>query len=66
MKSQLPGYYDATEAAAVIGCCYSALTRYVRAGLLPARRLGRRIVIEQAAVHDFVPPRDEKTNGHKT
>lgn len=49
----LPGYYTVYEAAEVIGVSHSQVTRYIKAGLLPAHELGLQKLIEQEAVHKF-------------
>lgn len=56
MKSTLPGYYTIQEAAAVLQRDPSQVWKYVRDKLLVAKKFGRQWAIEQAAVHDFVPP----------
>ena len=55
----IPGYYDMERTAEIRGVAYSTVTRWVRAGLFPPEavlRLGRRVLLEQGAVHRFVPP----------
>jgi excisionase family DNA binding protein len=54
--AQISGYYTVPEAAGVIGRTGTMISRYIRMGLLPARRVGKSYLIEQAAVHKFVPP----------
>lgn len=56
MASTIPGYYTTAEAAGVLGKDPSQVWRYIDAGLLPAINLGAQWVIEQAKVHEFVPP----------
>jgi excisionase family DNA binding protein len=73
MKSTIPGYYTAAEAAKVLRRTHSIVCRWVRMGLLPAKRAGKTILIQQGDVHDFTPPpvgnpnfrRNAKSNGHK-
>jgi len=53
----VPGYYSAKKAAQVKGVAYSTVTYWVRRKWLPAVRHGRQLLIEQGAVHQFVPPK---------
>jgi excisionase family DNA binding protein len=52
----LPGYYTTAEAGSVLGRDPSQVWRYIKAGLLPAINVGAQWLIEQAPVHEFVPP----------
>lgn len=52
----LTGYYTPIEAAIVLGKSRTQVCKYVRDGLLPAARVGKNILIEQAKVHSFTPP----------
>jgi len=54
--STLPGYYTVEEAAQVLERDHSQVSRYISRGLLPAIDLGHQKLLEQSAVHKFVPP----------
>jgi len=56
MASTIPGYYTTAEAGQVLNRDPSAVWRYIDQGLLPAINLGSQWLIEQAKVHEFVPP----------
>lgn len=56
IMAKLQGYYTVREAAAILKRSHGMVCRYIRQGLLPAQNLGNQIIIEQAAVHKFVPP----------
>lgn len=54
----IPGYYNPQEAADIIGVSYSQVCNYVNDGKLkPVIRLGKQILIEQKAVHEFERPK---------
>lgn len=55
MSSQIAGYYTVHEAVQVIGRSHSMICRYVRDGLLPAKRIGSQLLIEQSEAHKFTP-----------
>lgn len=56
--SIIPGYYTPEEAAKVLGVSQSQITRYVQAGTLKSIPVGRQMLFEQSAVHNFTrPPR---------
>lgn len=50
------GYYTIAEAAEVLERSESQVSRYIKQGLLPAADLGHQKLIEQSAVHTFIPP----------
>jgi excisionase family DNA binding protein len=56
MTSPIPGYYTVEDAVLVLHRSHSMVCRYVRDGLLPAKRIGTQILIEQSLVHKFTPP----------
>lgn len=51
--SELTGYLTASEAAALLGVSHVQVTRYVAAMRLPAKRIGRQMLIPERAVHKF-------------
>lgn len=52
----IPGFYTVDEAARVIGKSHSQVCRYIRHGLLAAVTIGKSKLVEQAKVHEFIPP----------
>lgn len=56
MASTIPGYYTIEEAAEILNRDRSQVSRYIQAGLLQAHDLGHQKLIEQSAIHTFVPP----------
>lgn len=56
MTSPIPGYYTVDDAVGVLNRSHSMVCRYVRDGLLPAKRIGTQILSEQSAVHRFTLP----------
>lgn len=60
--SAIPGYYTPAEAADIIGVSQSQITRYIQDQLLPGKKLGHQILIEQAAVHRFERPQRGNPN----
>jgi len=54
--STIPGYYTVYEAIPVINRSHGQICRYIRTGLLPAKKLGHQLLIEQSAAHAFEPP----------
>lgn len=54
--AQIPGYYTLSEAATVIDRTPVMVSRYIRKGYLPAKKIGTQYLLEQAAVHKFTPP----------
>ena len=56
--SAIQGLLTVYEAAALIGVSHAQVTRYVRQGLLPAKRVGQTILIKEADAEKFErPPR---------
>ncbi len=54
--TSIPGFYTMREAAEVIGCDVSQITRYIRNKQIPGdavKDLGHQKLIEQYAVHQF-------------
>lgn len=66
MASVLPGYYTIREAVPIIGRSHGMICRYIRDGLIPAKRIGVQILIEQSAAHEFIPPPRGNPNFRKT
>jgi excisionase family DNA binding protein len=46
-----PQFGSVAEAARVLGCCDRTVWRQIRAGKLPSRRVGRKTVVDLAALH---------------
>jgi excisionase family DNA binding protein len=55
--SAIPGFYTVHEVAAIIGRSHSQVCRYIRAAHLPAKRVGREILVPQSAVKEFSLPK---------
>ena len=56
--SAINGMLTVYEAAAVIGVSHAQVTRYVKQGLLPAKRVGQTILIDETDASEFErPPR---------
>ncbi len=55
--SLVPGHLTTAEAAVILEKDPSTVCRYVRRRLLPAKRLGCNILIPEAAVRKFQPPK---------
>ena len=54
--SQIQGWLTVQEAAELIGVSHAQVTRYVKQGTLPARRVGQTILIRDADAHAFQRP----------
>ena len=56
--SAIPGFLTAEEAAVVIGVSHAQVTRYVKDGKLPAKKVGQVILIDETDAKSFCrPPR---------
>jgi len=56
--SAIQGLLTVYEAAKVIGVSHAQVTRYVRQNLLPAKRVGQTILIDEQHARSFTrPPR---------
>ena len=56
--SQIQGMLTVYEAAEIIGVSHAQVTRYVRKELLPAKRVGQNILIDEQDARGFQrPPR---------
>jgi excisionase family DNA binding protein len=56
--SAIQGMLTVYEAAEIIGVSHAQVTRYVRQELLPAKRVGQNILIDEQDARDFQrPPR---------
>ena len=54
--STIPGFYTVHEAAVVLQRDHSTICRYVRDGKIPAKRIGREMLLDQKIVKQFVLP----------
>lgn len=54
--SLFPGLLTSYEAASFLGRSHSQVCRYVRLNLLPAKRVGNNILIDESALRKFNPP----------
>lgn len=61
----ITGYYTIAEAAEVLDKSESQVSRYIKQGLLPAVNLGHQKLVEQADVHNFIPPLKGNPNFRK-
>jgi excisionase family DNA binding protein len=57
LDQPLPLLIPVPQAARLIGISRAAAYRFAASGDLPARRLGRRVYVVSATVHDFALPR---------
>ena len=66
--SLVPGHLTVAEVAIILDKDESTVCRYVRKKHLPAKRLGRNILIPQKAVDEFEPPKVGNPNfrGHNS
>ena len=55
--SEIKGLLTVTEAAKLIGVSHSQVTRYVNQGILPAKRIGQTILIDESDAANFERPR---------
>ena len=52
---EMPDYVLVSEAARIIGCTNKRIYQFVKAGRLPARRLGRMLILPREEVENFRP-----------
>lgn len=52
----IPGYYTVPQAAEILDKSSSQVCRYIQNGHLKAVKVGNYNLIEQAEVHNFIPP----------